>query len=135
MAETNGGSDSPGGTRFKITSPPPGSGPLGAGGGSPVLSTKSNHTANNKSPSPPPSSTSATPATIATPLSPTAQKTDDQMQPRDAVVLSVPSIELPDGESQSNHGILVNLWCLIKLFVFCDNKVVQSTHISWEVLP
>jgi hypothetical protein len=100
MDSVSNGSESPSSSRFKIVSSPPAV-------TSPLVSTKMNHVANisapsASSPSPPPPPMARPSASPPPP--PTLTTVEDAqptaMEPRDAVVLSVPSIELPDGKKK-----------------------------------
>ena len=92
---SEGGSESPNSTRFKVTVSPPAS-------NSPIGSAKVNHVAKTAS------STASPQSAISNNKTPEhvengVQEVDQEekpgpMEPREAIVRSVPSIELPDGK-------------------------------------
>lgn len=90
MDSEAGSTESPSSSRFKVVSPP-----SALASNSPLGSAKMNHVANNSGPSastpPPPPSTLVLGSEDAT-----EAENGGPMQPREAVVRSVPSIELPD---------------------------------------
>ena len=91
---SEGGSESPNSSRFKVTVSPPAS-------NSPIGSAKVNHVAKTASPSPPPPPKNKTPEHVENGV----QEVDQEekpgpMEPREAIVRSVPSIELPDGKGK-----------------------------------
>ena len=91
---SEGGSESPNSSRFKVTVSPPAS-------NSPIGSAKVNHVAKTASPSPPPPPKNKTPEHVENGV----QEVDQEekpgpMEPREAIVRSVPSIELPDGKEK-----------------------------------
>ena len=99
MDSEAGSTESPSSSRFKVISPP-----SALASNSPLGSAKMNHVANNSGPSastpPPPPSTlvlgvRSNSAAEAEDASSEAEN-GGPMQPREAVVRSVPSIELPD---------------------------------------
>ena len=94
---SEGGSESPNSSRFKVTVSPPAS-------NSPIGSAKLNHVAKAASNSPA-ASNNKTPEHVENGV-PEAEEVDDElpgpMQPREAIVRSVPSIELPDGKINSS---------------------------------
>ena len=98
---SEGGSESPSSSRFKVTVSPPAS-------NSPIGSAKVNHVA--KSASATTASNSASPAHNKTPehvengVQEAEEEENGPMQPREAIVRSVPSIELPDGKRKINSG-------------------------------
>ena len=92
------GSESPSSSRFKVVaSPPPPSNGHDIASSSPIGSTKMNHVANTisvTSPTPPPDVQNGS-AASAVEIS-TSDEKQPPMEPREPIVHSVPSIELPD---------------------------------------
>ena len=100
------GSESPSSNRFKVISPPAANSPLG--------SAKMNHVSGNSAtlsasstppPPPPPNGKVAVEEAVeaATTVMPTDEEKSSPMEPREPIVRSVPSIELPEGKDL-HHG-------------------------------
>ena len=118
MDSEAGSTESPSSSRFKVISPP-----SALASNSPLGSAKMNHVANNSGPSastpPPPPSTlvlgvRSNSAAEAEDASSEAEN-GGPMQPREAVVRSVPSIELPDdGKLYKKNNDLVQVHRLVQ---------------------
>ena len=95
MDSEAGSTESPSSSRFKVVSPP-----SALASNSPLGSAKMNHVANNSGPSASSSHSPPPPPPSALVLGSNSEDAEAEnggpMQPREAVVRSVPSIELPD---------------------------------------
>ena len=96
---SEGGSESPSSSRFKVTVSPPAS-------NSPIGSAKVNHVAKSASNTASPAH-NKTPEHVENGVQEAEEEDNGPMQPREAIVRSVPSIELPDGKRKFRENVNV----------------------------
>lgn len=130
------GSESPSSRRFKVISPPAANSPLGSAKMNHVSGNSATLSASSTPPPPPPPAPNGKLAEEDLEAVTTVMPTDEEktsMEPREPIVRSVPSIELPEGKDL-HHGFsrLVSAPKQVNLLFIAEFFVVFRFKWSYE---